>query len=971
MISRFIIDDLHAERFGGLTNTGLTLGSDGLVVIHGPNESGKTTLATLLAWLLVGPIGKASDALRFGRPGEQLSARLNARLNDDDIRIDGAFRLLQSRAPNTTGLVIQRAGEKLGLEAWRTMIGGIDPVVLTATYRMWGADLHDDHEVLAEVAQAATEGLGSSQRVSVLLAKVEQQAKELLSSQAAASESWAKLNSQYKTLDQEIRALSSNASEYRTHQAREHEVKALLQQYKADIVRLTNMASAIETLQSVTDERRKVNTLSEQLEALPVVPAEWMSIVGDVHGFRSAADAVNTTADTHQRATAALKAATVRAGVDDTEAQQLRVTHGTVTAVEVQLANLATARSNARDAEVAMAEASDLLADAKEQANRSIAACPEVTLADLEQRPLKEADVRTLRIAISEWATARGQVDKEEVALSKNQARLDTAWGTRDAAEARWERFGTGVGAQQWRVTPATTVPATTTTTVSRSWPALALAGAITLVAVLALPRWAAAGITLVAIAGAVVALRRTRQAPATPLIESPNPQANDELLLAANAVVAAQAGVDDAEQERRRLLAELNMLQLAVDSRRSAVADECTRLGLGMADTPATLENALDRALDASAAVESQTTAQQAFDTAVRAAERAQAKVTELLNTLATTLGDAGVPQRLPVEQAAAMIDMLREVTDLVAREHLAHEAAGDAFEAFTALTAPLGSEIAERSPTTLMAEAQRLASLQADRQRLIDERNMLRLTIDGRFSNQPAVKELSNQRRTDEEWALELEQAKADLEHATAQRDQLNQELGELAETMRQLSNSDELAGMRLQAGSVLERADEQLLAGVTRAAAAALLARLATERRRTHQPGLVARASQLLTSVATDWTQLLVDPADDGSAEVTVVGADGSELAASRLSTGARALMHLSLRLATAELDSVKRGVRFPIICDDPLVHLDDERAQAVMPLLAQAARDGHQVIVFTCHGRTVDAARAVGAQVVQMP
>jgi uncharacterized protein YhaN len=123
-------------------------------------------------------------------------------------------------------------------------------------------------------------------------------------------------------------------------------------------------------------------------------------------------------------------------------------------------------------------------------------------------------------------------------------------------------------------------------------------------------------------------------------------------------------------------------------------------------------------------------------------------------------------------------------------------------------------------------------------------------------------------------------------------------------------------------------------------------------------------------MLSSVASQWDRLMLDPTDNGSAELSVLAQSGLELGSQRLSTGARALMLLALRLANAEIDAERRRVRFPLICDDPLVHFDDQRAESVMPLFAHAATLGHQVILFTCHQRTVKAAQAAGAALVSL-
>ncbi|MBU6330554.1 MAG: hypothetical protein KGR18_11460, partial [Acidobacteria bacterium] len=85
--------------------------------------------------------------------------------------------------------------------------------------------------------------------------------------------------------------------------------------------------------------------------------------------------------------------------------------------------------------------------------------------------------------------------------------------------------------------------------------------------------------------------------------------------------------------------------------------------------------------------------------------------------------------------------------------------------------------------------------------------------------------------------------------------------------------------------------------------------------------------------------------------------------------RLSDGARSLMYLAMRLAFAADDTERRGVALPILCDDPLVHLDDTRRPGAIGLLADASRT-NQVLLFTCDDATVALARDNGAHVVHL-
>jgi uncharacterized protein YhaN len=92
-------------------------------------------------------------------------------------------------------------------------------------------------------------------------------------------------------------------------------------------------------------------------------------------------------------------------------------------------------------------------------------------------------------------------------------------------------------------------------------------------------------------------------------------------------------------------------------------------------------------------------------------------------------------------------------------------------------------------------------------------------------------------------------------------------------------------------------------------------------------------------------------------------------GRRLLVQRLSTGARALVYFALRLAFQTVDSQGRPVALPLICDDPLVTVDDRRIVPLMRLLQKVSEE-RQVIFLTCHARETAAARGIGARIVEM-
>ena len=78
--------------------------------------------------------------------------------------------------------------------------------------------------------------------------------------------------------------------------------------------------------------------------------------------------------------------------------------------------------------------------------------------------------------------------------------------------------------------------------------------------------------------------------------------------------------------------------------------------------------------------------------------------------------------------------------------------------------------------------------------------------------------------------------------------------------------------------------------------------------------------------------------------------------------QLSTASRAQLYLAFRLAMAEENSL---LEIPLICDDPLVHFDDSRAEKALKVLKEVAEEKRQIILFTCHKRTYNHALKLGA------
>ena len=131
---------------------------------------------------------------------------------------------------------------------------------------------------------------------------------------------------------------------------------------------------------------------------------------------------------------------------------------------------------------------------------------------------------------------------------------------------------------------------------------------------------------------------------------------------------------------------------------------------------------------------------------------------------------------------------------------------------------------------------------------------------------------------------------------------------------------------------------------------------------------QPETLQEASQHLEQLTDGkyvriWTPLTEDV-------LLVQDHQGQSLSAETLSSGAREQVFLSLRLALTAMFS-RRGMDLPMVLDDVLVNFDVERSRAAARVLRDFAKEGHQIILFTCHEHIMKMFRALRVDVRTLP
>lgn len=264
--------------------------------------------------------------------------------------------------------------------------------------------------------------------------------------------------------------------------------------------------------------------------------------------------------------------------------------------------------------------------------------------------------------------------------------------------------------------------------------------------------------------------------------------------------------------------------------------------------------------------------------------------------------------------------------------------------------------------------AEFRRRATLQAEAQRLRTERAALADEIASAVAPVCSEEQLSA-------WlsgGRNLEQLEPELTEARrAARERWNatvERRGEMNEQLKTLVENRQLGHMRVELGIVEKRLQDALDRWRVLTTCGMMLSAVREYYEREHQPQALRDASVYLQRLTGGrytrvWTPL-------GKHCLKVDDGQGASLGVELLSSGAREQLFLALRLALVAAYA-RRGVVLPLVLDDVLVNFDVVRAKAAATVLRDFARQGCQVLVFTCHEHIAKLFKTIKADVRQLP
>ncbi len=169
-------------------------------------------------------------------------------------------------------------------------------------------------------------------------------------------------------------------------------------------------------------------------------------------------------------------------------------------------------------------------------------------------------------------------------------------------------------------------------------------------------------------------------------------------------------------------------------------------------------------------------------------------------------------------------------------------------------------------------------------------------------------------------------------------------------MVEQQRTVAADQSLAIKQIELDVVEQQIKKAVDAWRERAAVSLFLERIRVEYEENRQPETLREASNYMSQLTGGkytriWTPLAHDI-------LFVDTEEGQPLSVQVLSRGTREQLFVSLRLALVAAYG-RRGIHLPMILDDVFVNFDAGRTRTACAVLRDFAKQGHQLMVFTCH------------------
>ena len=977
MSNQLKISTLRVTNFGGLKNLTQEFPPGNLITIFGSNEAGKSTMAEVIMWLIAGPTPNRNRIRSFGNPSDTLIAELVGLLGESELRLQAEFRVLKDSISTNSAFTAEiDRDSSSSRETWMLKLGDPSPESIHAVHRIDGAEGHqiNQGEIVLELASKGMFGGVDPRSVTKTLKTLAQRSS---TSTAAGERSVKNIRPEIDTQKSALEEAGKNAGEYLTCQ--EQLAQAQLERTRAAQSR-SDLASELTSLRSAQKAHqiklRKLR-LEEQVSKLEPVSPPWATMATALPELERLVE-FNTSQQPklteqielgHQAADALNKSVEHLAS--------LRLTDSDLLNLNAAVTALTNSQSTMKNCLGEVAEANGAIPQATQAQERALAALgPSVHEEAVLAADLGEDSRTRIQLCLASEDQLRHAVIAAVDETKDAAGKVDVAAADHHRAVKHWDEFGTGSTAEAWLAGGQTRQAQPGSPSTSGGYLKFVPSAILGVLAVAGfLLRQPALG--SLAAAGLVIAVALAMRGQ-TDLATPPQSQQADYAKVneAANHVSSSATLLN----QQISTLAEREINQKKAEQKHSdtlkALQVALTDAALPNVINPAEVSSLLRNYQVARSAIDSCSVAQQRCVLAQQSADQAAAQIDQAEAGIKEQLSSLQLPIQTPLTSATDQFAVFRTASDLATKAVQALASLQD----HNSLSQTLCEAVVQPGQVIDLADITRKAeqskNLLAEREGLLQQVKGEESALQDQIAGSERVDALLLKYENADELSHRESEVDALHAQADAEFDGMNAQLGRFQQRLEDLKKEGEILKLNETLTALNEEQSEAAVQAAIYAVAATLLADQADLADLQNQPKLIERTSKLAISVAQSWAGVRAardseDGSPQGSSRVKLIVdlVEGGSIQALQLSTGARAVLYLALRLAVAEDQSKRTGVWLPLICDDPLVHLDDKRAPQAMALLAKASQN-RQVILLTCSKRSLDLAEQAGAQRVSL-
>ena len=200
--------------------------------------------------------------------------------------------------------------------------------------------------------------------------------------------------------------------------------------------------------------------------------------------------------------------------------------------------------------------------------------------------------------------------------------------------------------------------------------------------------------------------------------------------------------------------------------------------------------------------------------------------------------------------------------------------------------------------------------------------------------------------------------------LSELNAEKDKLFQVIGENRIRIDYLVNNEDMSKQQAQLEIGRQKIKESSREWAINKIALYMLDKTRKKYERERQPAVIKAAEEIFCDVTQGSYARIFKPM--GSDDIFIVDENERVKGLLEMSRGTREQLYLALRFGLIE-EHEKRSEPLPLVMDDIFVNFDDDRNNQILDRLRKFSEE-RQVIVLTCHKRTLDAYSSRGANAV---